>query len=376
MAKPEYNLVDYVRWMGDFSFEERPFCDTDALVLCDTVYFDLFSGQDARGRSFCELICRAPADDSGIVKCLGGGAEKHAAFIRAVENSRRFGPVVLKDYSETLDHEKSIQFAAADFAYKDLWNFIAFRGTDDTIAGWKEDFMIAFTKTPAQEKALDFAERHIDQNTKNFIGGHSKGGNLALYAASMLPESLQKYADRVYDLDGPGFCGEVFDLTALDSIREKTAFIIPEFSVIGKLFEPDLPDTRIVASDASAMMQHELLSWGVRSDGLDTVPENDPRAGNINRIIDEWLENISQDDRKTFVNELFDALEADGAKTMTELISKGLDGFEKILFRAAGTSRVTKKAAAALPEQALFGNSFREIKQTGFWKTLVKNGKM
>ena len=313
-------------------------------------------------------------EDSDIVKCLGGGAAKHIAFIRAVEGSRRFGEVVLKSYSETLDHKKSIQFAAADFAYKDQWNFIAFRGTDDTIAGWKEDFMIAFTRTPAQEKALDFSKSHINKNTRNYIGGHSKGGNLALYAASILPENLQEYVDRVYDLDGPGFCGEVFDLTALNRIREKTTFIIPEFSVIGRLFDPDFPDTKIVASDESAMMQHELLSWGVRSEGLDTVPENDPRAKNINRVIDEWMENISQEDRKTFVSELFDALAADGAKTMTDIMHKGLDGFEKILFRAAGSSRVTKKAAAALPEQALFGSTFREIKQTGLWRTLVKNG--
>ena len=80
--------------------------------------------------------------------------------------------------------------------------------------------MIAFTRTPAQEKALDFAKSHINKNIRNYIGGHSKGGNLTLYAASMLPENLQEYVDRVYDLDGPGFCGEVFDLATLNRIRE------------------------------------------------------------------------------------------------------------------------------------------------------------
>lgn len=218
--------------MGNLSFEKRPFCETDALVLCDVVYFDVFSGQDAPGKTFFELINSAPVEDSEIVKCLGGGVAKHIAFIRAIEGSRRFGQIILKSYSETLNHKKSIQFAAADFTYKDQWNFIAFRGTDDTIAGWKEDFMIAFTRTPAQEKALDFAKSHISKNIRNYIGGHSKGGNLALYAASMLPENLQEYVDRVYDLDGLGFCGEVFDLAALNRIREKTTFIIPEFSVI------------------------------------------------------------------------------------------------------------------------------------------------
>lgn len=375
MEKPFYTLTDYVRWMGALTFEERPFCDTDALVLCDVVYFDIFHETDAQGKTLSELIGRAPIEESEIVKCLGGGAEKHVAFIRAVEASRRFGAVRLRNFDETLDYEKSIQFAAADFGYKNIWNFIAFRGTDDTIAGWKEDFMIAFTQTPAQELALNFAVKNLDAKAvNNYIGGHSKGGNLALYAASLLPEKLRQRVDHVYDLDGPGFCGEVFDLTALDRIRTKTTFIVPEFSVIGRLFEPDFPDTRIVVSNESTMMQHELLSWGITGEGLDIVSENDPRSKNINRIIDEWVENISQEDRKTFVNELFDALKTDGAKTMTDIMKKGVDGFEKILFQAAGSSRVTKRAAASLPEQALFGNTFKEIKQTGFWQRVSKAG--
>ena len=254
----------------------------------------------------------------GTYPLKSGLSSKHIAFIRAIEGSRHFGQIVFKSYSEMPYHKKSIQFAAADFAYKDQWNFIAFRGTDDTIAGWKEDFMIAFTRTPAQEKALEFAQSHIypgtgpdeactrtglpaikpyilapvsaafsDSTYWNLLSrltlrcACNKGtGPLAgqspypKYCCIRLSNSrcasssafytidLQEYVDCVYDLDGPGFCGEVFDLTALDRIREKTTFIILEFSVIGRLFEPDFPDTKIVVSDESAVMQHELLLLG------------------------------------------------------------------------------------------------------------------
>ena len=373
MAKPVYTLIDYVRWMGAFTFEEKPFCDADALVLCEVIYFEIFDSGTSPGKTLRELIQPAPIHDASIVKRLGGGMEEHPAFIQSVSESRRYGEVRVKSYADTLDHEKAIQFAAASFLYKSIFNFIAFRGTDDTIAGWKEDFMISFTKTTAQDMALEFTMASLTGEGANYIGGHSKGGNMALYAASMLPDELQNRLNHVYDLDGPGFCKEVFDLKNLDRIREKTTFIIPEFSVIGKLFEPDFPDKKIVASSETAVMQHELLSWGTSEKGLQTVPENDPRAIEVNRIIDEWVEKIPQADRETFVNELFGALEEDGAKTISDLMKNDLDGFEKLIFRVGGTSETTKKAAAALPEQALFGDLLHEFREKGFWKFVSTN---
>lgn len=368
MVTPDYTVIDYVRWMGTSTFEEKPFCDADALVLCDVIYFEIFDSDTSPGKTLRELIQAAPIEDASIVKRLGGGLKEHTAFIRAVSESCRFGEIRVKSYAETLDYEKSIQFAAAAFSYKGIFNFIAFRGTDDTIAGWREDFMIAFTKTPAQEMALDFAAANLIEGCANYIGGHSKGGNLALYAAAMLPDELQDRLDHVFDLDGPGFCEEVFDMKTLDKIQYKTTFIIPEFCVIGKLFEPDIHDKKIVASSETTLMQHELLTWGINEKGLQTIPDNDHRAKKINRDISEWLENIPQADRQIFVNELFDALEEDGAKTISDLMSNGLDGFEKILFRVLGTSTTTKKVSIAFPMQALFGDLPGKFREKGILK--------
>ena len=373
MGKPDYTLVDYVRWMGAFTFEERPFCDLDALVLCDVIYFDLFNSETSPGKTLRELIPPAPIKDRSIVKQVGGGLNDHLIFIEKVSASRRFGEIRVKSYSETLNYEKSIQFAAADFSSGKLVNFIAFRGTDDTIAGWREDFMIAFTKTAAQDKALEFVKANLDPDSVNYIGGHSKGGNLALYAASMLPIELQDTLEHVYDLDGPGFSEEVFDLKLLDKIQDKTTFIIPEFCVIGKLLEPDLHNKKIAASNETAVMQHELLSWGANENGVQTVPDNDPGAKEINLVIDQWVRNTPKDDRRVFVNEVFDTLEKDGAKTITDLMKNGPDGFEKILFRAMGASETTKRTAAALPEQAFFGNLLRDFREKGFVKFVSTN---
>ena len=366
-------MTDYVRWMGSLTFEEKPFCDADAAVLCNVVYFAIFDKETSPGRTLREVTDASPVEDTSIVKRLGGGLKEHPAFIRAVADSRRYGEIRVRSSEETLDNDQSIQFAAVTFSYRDLINFVAFRGTDDTIAGWKEDFMISFTKTAAQDMALEYVKANLAKEGANYIGGHSKGGNLALYAASMLPDELVELVTHVYDLDGPGFCDEVFDMKTLDKIRDRTTFIIPEFSIIGKLFEPDIPDKKIAASSETAVMQHELLSWGTTSDGMDTVSESDKAAEEINHIIDSWVEGVPLSERQTFVDELFDALSEDGAETMSDLMRNGPDGFEQILFRVLGMSRSAKKTAAALPEQALLGDIPKKMREKGFMKRAAGN---
>ena len=353
MVKPDYTLIDYVRWMGAFSFEEKPFCDADALVLCDVVYFEIFDSETSPEKTLRELIQSAPIHDASIVKRLGGGLEEHSVFIQTVSDSRRFGEIRLKSYAETLDYEKSIQFAAASFFYKGIFNFIAFRGTDDTIAGWKEDFMISFTKTTAQDMALDYAAANLVDGSANYIGGHSKGGNMALYAASMLPDELQNRLHHVFDLDGPGFCEEVFDIKALDRIQDKATFIIPEFSIIGKLFEPAVSDTRIVRSTVSGILQHSLASWGIDHGELAVCEANNAVSRWISGAVREWIGNISQENRVVFIRELFDALSSGGARTVADLDKTGYLGREQILRRLLESSDVTRKIIADLPVQAV-----------------------
>jgi hypothetical protein len=377
MKTPNYVLIDYVRWMGDRSFYEMPFCDTDALVLCDVSYFDIFPKQPGEDLNLRQLIQKAPVENSELVKRLGNGMKEHVDFIKAVASSKRFGELRIGDYSESLEYDRGIQFCAVDFVCTGLFNFIAYRGTDDTIAGWKEDFMIAFTKTKAQELALQFAARNVNPYTANYIAGHSKGANLALYASCMLPDELWNRVTHAYVLDGPGFCEEVIDLSCLDRVQDRTTKVIPEYSVIGKLFDAEIRDTRIVAAGATGIMQHEILYWGVRGNELDTVPEGDPAADTVNEIIAKWIEDVPPEDRQSFINELFGALAEGGAKTMTDVMNGGPDGFDRILFKLVHASTGALKAAAALPEQALFGTTFKNIRKSirknGFIRWLINN---
>ena len=373
MKTPEYSLTDYVKWTSSSGFDVLPFSERDALVLSDVIYFDIFNEQNT-GRTLHEIIETSDIENPAIVMRLGNGLPEHVPFIKAVSASRRFGGFTVAARAESYDDEHAIQFCAAALRLPGFVNFIVFRGTDDSIAGWKEDFMISFTRTRAQELALEFAENNLSSTEVNYISGHSKGANLALYAAALLPDALRPSVRRTFVLDGPGFCSDVLDLGLIDKASPGITRIIPEYSIIGKLFEPVIPDTRIVASSESGLMQHEILSWGVTPEGLDTVPENDPASVDLSLVIKEWIEDVPTADREKFINELFSALGSGGARTMTDVSARGIDGFDEIIFKMIGASDESKKTAAALPEKLLFGDLIKKIKESGFAAAFRGNG--
>ena len=166
-------------------------------------------------------------------------------------------------------------------------------------------------------------------------------------------KALLEQLERIYILDGPGLCPEVMVTSGMERIDSRCTRIIPRFSVVGKLFEPKVTDSRIVRSTASGMLQHALASWGIDHGELALCEENDPRSRWINASVDEWIGNLSQADRVILIHDLFDALSANGARTLEELDDGGATGFETILRRLLGSSESTKKAITNLPKQAM-----------------------
>lgn len=359
-------LYDHVLWMRDVPFSAYPLCEADALVLCMLSYYDfapMFREDEAEEITLrdCGRLIR-----EDLVKVhLVGKDRGFTQLLQAAVDSRRYGELRLSDYCDEFRQDPPLQFSAVCFHGEDF-SFLAYRGTDNSLAGWKEDFMISFTVTEAQELARQYAERVIDVERTWYIGGHSKGGNLALYAACWLPEGDWSNVRRVFLLDGPGLCGEVMDTEIIRRIDARTTRILPAFSVIGELFAPEISDTRIVRSSGSALMQHSLDTWGIDHGRLFLAPEENPRARWINALLAAWIGGISQEDRVVFVDELFLALSADGAQTLEDIEAKGVDGFEAILLKLLASSDVTKKTIGDLPRRAILGEYYDEITQKGF----------
>lgn len=345
-------LLDYILWLGDYPYTAVPFQDVDAVILCLLTYID-FSPMFEQSSEALLRDCQHMID-AGNVRVQGmGKADAYVEILKAAVSSRRFGALRMTDFVDILITEVPIQFSAIIFHDDSDWSFLAYRGTDNTLAGWKEDFMISFTLTQAQELALEFAENHIDADRTWYIGGHSKGGNLALYAARRLSQETFSSVKRVFLLDGPGFCPRVLPPGRADNAASKVTRIIPGFSVIGRLFEPKISNTKIVHSTASGLLQHDLATWGVDHGKLATLQETDTCSNIIHEILHNWIGDMSYEGRKSFVNDVFSALGAGGAETLEDLAVNGYNGYGAIMRHFQNVSDSTKRIIRDLPHQAI-----------------------
>lgn len=366
------HLVDYIQWMGELSFSALPFNEADALVLCMLSYYDLtpLFPESGSGPVPVRQALRLIEEDKVRVMLVGRdrGFRK---ILDCAARSRRYGELLMRDYVDRYRQEPPLQFSAVTFCAPKFC-FVAYRGTDDSLAGWEEDFMISFTVTEAQRLAADYLRRAVRRKKPFYIGGHSKGSNLALFAACQLEDEAWARVERLFLLDGPGLCPEVMDDGCVKRIDAKTTKIQPAFSVVGKLFEPQISDSRIVQSSASGFVQHSLDTWGIDHGKLLLADGPNPRSVWINELLDRWIGGISQEDRLVFVQELFDALAADGAASFEDIEERGVGGFEAILAKLLASSRVTKKTIGDLPKRAILGEHYDAISQRGLSAWLME----
>lgn len=359
------NLESYIRWRGDLTFAERPFCEVDNLVFCELVYFD-FAGILPRAGSGERMTLRQAVEQfrrQGRDNTAGFGLS--ASFLDQLARSSRYGGIGLSDFKEVLDEEEKCEFAAMTIHFSPRAAFLAYRGTGDTLTGWEEDFRMSFQSVPAQQQAADYlrqAARATDGRL--YLGGHSKGGNLAVYAA-MMCQAEQERIVAVYSNDGPGFCPQLLDPERYRRIEHRIIRIVPEFCVVGRLFETNAPD-RIVASSESGLLQHSGGSWQIEGDHFCTRPALSPRCRRIDQIVDTWIESASMEQREAFVKELFRVLEQDGIRRLSQLSCGGIDTLEDVLLRLTASSSENARAVVVKFVSALL----EQIRQTDFKKLL------
>ena len=332
-------LTDYVKWMGNLDFDQSPLRAADAMILCVISYFDLSPVFGDGRKSVPVSDCVQMIEEGRARLIITGGDLGNLALFDAAVRTKRFGSLIMSDYTDISQTEPPLQFSAVTFTHRDSFSFIAFRGTDSSLAGWKENFMISFTKTRAQQLAEIYAADRISRGGNWYIAGHSKGGNLALYAACRLSDEELARVLHVYILDGPGLCPEVMDTELIRRVDPVTTCIIPEFDVIGKLFEPGITDTRIVKSFRDGLLQHSLPSWLIDHGELATAEKNTPRSLRLNEVMDSWIENRPPRERAIFVDELFEALDKAGVTDFSRMTLESLADTMLTLRNASETTR-------------------------------------
>lgn len=365
------NLIDYVEWRGDLSFKKSAFCDVDALVLCQLSYlnFDgLLPSDFAKKISLSELwACFKASSDFEKRSDLGALISKETVrLLEVCAQSVRFGKIYASGYVSKIDLQNEEQFSAMAF-FESTFNsnpFVAFRGTDDTIVGWKEDFNLAIEEAvPAQRDALAYLEGAAKKTRgKILVGGHSKGGNLAVYASAFCAPAFQKKIDRVFNFDGPGFRQEIIEDARLKKIIPLLHSYYPKLSIVGMLFRR-AGEYSVVDSCVQGLMQHEAFNWLLGPRGFKTLQGFDAASDIFHKTFNEWLEGISKEKRALVIETLFNVITAGGAKTNSDL---GKDRFKQALAIVKAASELDKDTRDEVVKlvQHLFDVAAKNIRST------------
>ncbi|WP_149553922.1 Mbeg1-like protein [Treponema pectinovorum] len=322
------DIFDYIRWRGDLTFFQAPPTSVDALILCQLSYLN-FTGIVEDNFSSKITLNEAAAifvrDNFKDRKELGLLINpKTVELLFACAKSKRFANLKLCGFSNTLNQTEEEQFSAITFISKEkksCFAFCAFRGTDDTIIGWKEDFNLAYKESvKAQIDAHLYLENAIKSLHKIqiYCGGHSKGGNLAIYAGAKLCKKAKKRLKRIYNFDGPGFLREVLNQRDFFLALGKTKSYFPRESIVGMLFEHD-PRYFIVESRGKNIQQHDPFTWETEAKDFLLAQELEKSSVFFNTVFNDWYFKMTEEKRKEFVEVVFAAISSTQAKTNSEL---------------------------------------------------------
>ena len=319
-------VFDYLKWRGDLPFDKVPLCEIDALIFCELSYI-FFDGivPESKEDGFITLADAAEIfferNANREIKLGEIVPDEIVDLFRLASTSPRFSGVPMTGFVNVIDDEAVEQFSAVTFHPTAGEIFVAYRGTDDTITGWREDFRMAFlTPVPAQKRAAGYlSDIAAGNDARIYIGGHSKGGNLAMWSALTAREDISERIARVYNFDGPGFLYDVWESTEYSRITDKLSTVIPTGSVVGLLLKYD-SNYRVTKSSAkNYLYQHDALTWEVCGESFVCDDDVAPDVKRINDMVGRWIDSMEPDAREAFVEGFFDILSSTNAKTVTDL---------------------------------------------------------
>lgn len=353
------NIIDYVKWRGDLEMQVDPFNDIDGLILSELVYVE-FKGivpaflED--GNRCLEDVAKDFFKLNDIEQLMSEFSFTKDAIqlLKVMAESKRYKNILLSDYLNELDYQEIKQFAAITFQLPDNTIYVAFRGTDDTILGWKEDFMMTYTlPIPSQIRAKEYLKQiskkkynrslsYIIKN-RNFktsiisslkqyfnqyfkgvkirLGGHSKGGNLAVYAACNNDEKVIERIIEIYNNDGPGFSLETLKVPEYQKIAKKIKKFVPEGCVFGIMLEY-LEEMIVVKSDAKGLMQHNGFTWQIEGIHFIESKSINQDSQAMDTAFKSWLSKVDRETRKNAVDSIFNIIEAAKIKKINDFSEK------------------------------------------------------
>lgn len=368
-------VLNYLEQFGKYSFAEMPMTEVDSLALCQLSYLKFEGMVPGPGEETGPVVLKSLKEHPDFDKLFADVRfeKNNRALMSRMLEGRRFGEIELNYYVNVVKEKWETQFSAITCRLDDGAVYVAYRGTDETIIGWKEDFNMAFTSpVPAQECGVMYLEGVAEKlSGPLYLGGHSKGGNLAVYSAMKCRKEVQDRIVRIYSMDGPGFRPEVLEKSGYESVAGRVEKILPHSSLVGMLFESDM-HYRVVKSKTFGLAQHDPYTWLVTGNHLVKANDIYESRKKMDNTLNQWILSLDQSQLHTFVDTLFQVISASEAdnlidftvewkKSMNGIISAmkeiddetadALKGMIRSLFEMAGDN--VRKEMASKTEAAL-----------------------
>lgn len=327
------NINEYLLWRGDLPINAKyKFNEIDSMLLARFSYL-IFGQIDMKPQETIGSIAEKMKNFSNEDFIYNGDKE----MITNLGQSERFKDMLVTDFREHNDKQSEKQFGAITIHPSSKEMYISYIGTDMSIYGWKEDFNMAFMdNVPCQIEGKEYAEEIAKKfpDKKIRIGGHSKGGNVAIFSAIAQNQEIQERIIKVYNYDGPGFNKKIIEKYGNNKIVHKIETYIPQDSVVGRLLNHK-EKTTIVLSTEKGILQHDIFSWQVLKDDMIRLEKNTKTSEDIDKTLTDWLEVTTEQQRKIVVDAVFEILYSTEESTFSDM-SKNLSTNLPKIFKKYG----------------------------------------
>ena len=343
------NMLDYIKEFGHVSFEERAFSEIDALVLTELEYLPLEKvvPSDENGENFVTVKEIAEYMQEHKQELFDENPmmitqERHEVS-QVIADAPRFQSLKFFGVVSEWDKDTTKQFAAVTVEVEPSVRLVVFRGTDETLIGWKEDFLMTYSPlVAAQTDAKEYLAKQASLwDGDLMISGHSKGGNLAIYAAATQEEDVQLRIVDIFCFDSPGLYRSVLETKGYQNIVPLAMRYIPQDSLVGLMLESEVPYV-IVKSNATGAMQHSAMTWEIE-DGQFIKMEKLTKNSQLNdQTFKKWTESVSDEELELFWNVFFELLFSVGIDTVNDLYGQFMHYVQEFL-KAAGNMDEEKR---------------------------------
>ena len=335
------NINDYLLWRGDIKIDKNyEFNEIDSMILARFSYLR-FDKIKMNEKETIESISNKMKDLDNNEFLYNGDKE----LITNLGKSNRFKDMVVSNYVKNDDAETQKQFGAVTIHISDKELYASYIGTDSTINGWKEDFNMSFMdNVPCQIEGKEYLEKVAREYSRKKIriGGHSKGGNVAVYSAITADKQIQNRIIKVYNYDGPGFSNEIINEYGKEEIINKVTTYLPQDSIIGRILNRK-EKTIVAFSIQKGILQHDIFSWQVMGTELIKLEKNTDASENISETLTNWLQDTSTEQRKIFIDSIFELFYSTEATTFGDISSSLTTSVPAILKKYNEISKEDKK---------------------------------